>query len=589
MSVQHANIGVVKKDLQLYYNREYNGSFLGEATVNFFSIPVYTLQKDGNHSTSFDTSTTSGIPDLIVSGNKQVYYSPQYYTLVATGAWQAEVNRLIIYPKRDAVGGSNSYAPNGTYRISFYARSISGNTNLGFAFYSNSVNNTAILSTKWQRFSANSTYSNGAMIIEFGNLNAGSMVCQIACIQVEAKSYATPFTVPVLWTPNLVNVTSTSGHTKITRGATNNNDWTQARIFSSEGISGPCYVSFKASQVASPIMIALNSDPSTGINYTNLDYAWYASWDLPSPNTPAFIYENGTPITPASNIYSTSTVFLIIYDGSNVNYYMDGVLKRSIARTSTLPLYLDSSFYSVNGGGAIDSLSFGPLSQINRFSNYKIGGGGLLDISGNNVNADLTNVSFNNTGYFFNGASSNRIIAKTYTATDPFWLNLGSISIWFKTSTNQNGVLVGWGDDGNTNFGSIEITADWTGGYADESLIAESYTASASQRAVIRKGSNYYANGVWTNITAVFDDNYLNLKIYINGVLETTSNNGSSSGAPFLNVSTSTSYFNIGRRTYGAGSEYFTGEIGQTMVYGRLLTAAEVLQNFNATRKTYGI
>lgn len=230
-----------------------------------------------------------------------------------------------------------------------------------------------------------------------------------------------------------------------------------------------------------------------------------------------------------------------------------------------------------------------PLVLGSRSANTVAGGGGLLDISGNNVNADLTNVSFNSTGYFFNGASSNRIIAKTYTATDTFWLNLGSISIWFKTSTNQNGVLVGWGDDGNTNFGSIEITADWTGGYADESLIAESYTASASQRAVIRKGSNYYANGVWTNITAVFDDNYLNLKIYINGVLETTSNNGSSSGAPFLNVSTSTSYFNIGRRTYGAGSEYFTGEIGQTMVYGRLLTAAEVLQNFNAARKTYGI
>jgi len=102
-------------------------------------------------------------------------------------------------------------APSGTYRISFYARSLSGNTALGFAFYSNLINNTANLTTKWQRFSANSTYNNGAMIIEFGNINAGSMVCQIACIQVEAKSYATPFTLPALWSPNLVNVTSTSG------------------------------------------------------------------------------------------------------------------------------------------------------------------------------------------------------------------------------------------------------------------------------------------------------------------------------------------------------------------------------------------
>ena len=54
MSVQHANRGIVKKDLQLYYNREYNGSFLGEATMNFFSIPV-TTSDWGTH-TSVRTS-----------------------------------------------------------------------------------------------------------------------------------------------------------------------------------------------------------------------------------------------------------------------------------------------------------------------------------------------------------------------------------------------------------------------------------------------------------------------------------------------------------------------------------------------------
>ena len=578
MAVQHANRGIVKKDLQLYYNREYNGSFLGEATVNFFSVPAYTLQKEGNHASSFSTSTSSGVPDLVVSGNKQVYYVSEYYTLVATGAWVAESNRLIIYPKHTGV--NSSFPPAGTYRISFYARSLSGNTNLGFAFYGNSINNTATLTSKWQRFSANSTHG-GAMIIEFGNLNAGSMVCQIACIQVEAKSYATPFTVPVLWTPNLVNVTSTSGHTTMTKTGGSDLSWNNARIYSSEGISAPCYISFKASQINKYIAIGLNNNPASGIDYGNIDYSF-----IPRDNGFAGIYENGANID-LETAYTTSTIFEIIYDGVNVKYYMDNVLRYTSLVSPTLPLYLDSSFYGLNG--AVNSLSFGPLSQINRFSNYVIGGGGLKDISGNNVNADLTNVLFNSSGYYFNAASSTRIIAKTYTATDTFWRNLGAISIWFKTSTNQNGVLVGWGDDGNTNFGSIQITADWTGGFADESLIAESYNATASQRAVLRKGANYYANGIWNNVTAVFDDNYLNLMIYINGVLETTSNNGSSSGAPFLNVSTSTSYFNIGRRTYGAGTEYFTGEIGQVLVYGKILTAAEVLQNFNATRKTYGI
>ena len=581
MSVQHANRGIVKKDLQLYYNREYNGSFLGEATVNFFSIPAYTLQKEGNHATSFATSTSSGVPDLVVSGNKQVYYVSEYYTLVATGAWLAETNRLIIYPKTGS-GATTSFAPNGTYRISFYARSLSGNTNLGFAFYGNSINNTATLTSKWQRFSANST-NIGLMGPEFGNLNAGSMVCQIACIQVEDKSYATPFTVPVLWTPNLVNVTSTSGHTTITRGGTNNNDWTQARIFSSEGISGPCYVSFKASQVSSALMIGLNNDPSTGINYANLDYAWYASWDAPSPNTPAFIYENGTGITPASNIYSTSTVFEIIYDGSNVNYYMDGVLKRSIARASTSPLYLDSSFYSVTGGGAVNSLSFGPLSQINRFSNYVIGGGGLKDISGNNINADLTNVGFGSSGFTFNGSTQ--------------CINLGTS----KTSLNISADL--------TVEAMIKLTSSFTynptivgNGYYDEVYpykLQFEYNTNNGNLALFRYDGSSYRYVLWNfgsqstyflnkyaHVVATYNSLTNTFAIYYNGVSQTVTQ--SNPGTIGINNTTN---FVIGAqvKTNGVVGDPFPGEINFVRVYNRGLTAAEVLQNFNATRKTYGI
>jgi hypothetical protein len=562
MSVQHANRGIVKKDLQLYYNREYNGSFLGEATMNFFSIPVFTLQKEGNHSTSFSTSTSSGIPDLIVSGNKQVYYVSDYYTLVATGAWVAESNRLIIYPKRDASGGATSFAPSGTYRISFYARSLSGNTALGFAFYSNAINNTATLTSKWQRFSANSTYSNGAMIIEFGNLNAGSMVCQIACIQVEAKSYATPFTVPVLWTPNLYNVTSTSGHTTMTKNPVGNG-WNTARVYSSEGYSVPCYVSFKSSQTTAAVMIGLNSDPSIGVDYTYLDYAFY----LDSPGYTA-IYESGAnPVTFGNSTYTTSTIFEIIYDGTNINYYMDGVLKRTVARSGSGPLYLDSSFWSNNA--VINSLSFGPLSQMNRFSNYKIGGGGLLDISGNNVNANLTNVLFNSSGYYFNG-SSNSI----YLGTE---LNLqnGTICAWvnpaISTATTYHGIITK--TSGGTT-GTQTWYMDWFSGNTLRGGIGDSAGAETV---------NYTWNptvSTWYFISFVFDSSYLYL--YINGTLVA----GPTTRTKICQNTTHPVY--IGR-AFEEASYAWNGQIGQVTINRTALTAAEVLQNFNATRKTYGI
>jgi hypothetical protein len=566
MSVAHANRGIVKKDLQLYYNREYNGSFLGEATMNFFSIPVFTLQKEGNHSTSFSTSTSSGIPDLIVSGNKQVYYVSDYYTLVATGAWVAESNRLIIYPKRDASGGATSFAPSGTYRISFYARSLSGNTALGFAFYSNNINNTATLTNKWQRFSANSTYSNGAMIIEFGNLNAGSMVCQIACIQVEAKSYATPFTLPALWSPNLVNVTSTSGHTTMTKTGGSDLTWNNARVYSSEGYSVPCYISFKSSQINKYIAIGLNSDPSTGINYTNIDYAF-----IPRDNGFAGIYENGTDRS-IETAYTTSTIFEIIYDGVNINYYMDGVLKRTVARTGSGPLYLDSSFYGLNG--VINSLSFGPLLQINRFSNYVIGGGGLRDISGNNVNADLTNVSFDSTGYIFTGSSSNRI--QFTTPTSFIYSAAGkTVLMWIKYGTSSYVGFCGLGNAANGQSFNLRSAAAATAQFLGFMGYNADYDPSAGPQ---------INNNVWHLIGATFDAYGAgNLKLYVDGVniASTTSTLNTAPEASNIGY--------IGRSSHTGAEGYFTGQAGQFMMYNRALSVDEVSQIFNSQRKTYGV
>jgi hypothetical protein len=566
MSVQHANRGIVKKDLQLYYNREYNGSFLGEAAMNFFSIPVAYLQKEINHSTSFITSTTSGIPDLVVSGNKQVYYAPEYYTLVATGAWVGESNRLIIYPKQG--NGNNSFAPNGTYRISFYARSLSGNTALGYAFYGSSINNTVTLTNKWQRFSANSTNA-GLMGVEFGNKNAGSMVCQIACIQVEtAKSYATPFTVPVLWTPNLYNVTSTSGHTTMTKNPVGNG-WNTARVYSSEGYSVPCYVSFKLSQTTAAVMIGLNSDPSIGVDYTYLDYAFY----LDSPGYTA-IYESGAnPVTFGNSTYTTSTIFEIIYDGTNINYYMDGVLKRTVARSGSGPLYLDSSFWSNNA--VINSLSFGPLSQMNRFSNYKIGGGGLLDISGNNYNIDLTStaIAFDSGGYYFNANAQGAITTPVANSVlDNLSNNSHTYECWFKLLGTPPGLYGGYF------FGRQGYHS---GFYHDKGTPNAIYTTTWYNDVTNTALGVTLSLNVWYHGVFVTDVENAMRYLYVNNVLR----DSATLTKQLRQYASATPYY-IG----AASTDYASNSIvSSAKAYNRPLTAAEVSQNFNATRTTYGI
>lgn len=104
------------------------------------------------------------------------------------------------------------------------------------------------------------------------------------------------------------------------------------------------------------LMFGLNTDPTTNSSYTSLDYAWY----LASGN--AYIYENGNYIGYYGVYYGT-TVFRVEYDGTNVKYYKDEVLQRTVARTNNgTTLYFDSSFYSIGAG--IKDVKFGDLSEV---------------------------------------------------------------------------------------------------------------------------------------------------------------------------------------------------------------------------------
>ena len=544
MSVQHANRGIVKKDLQLYYNREFVKSFRGEATINTCDLNTRYNYVWANGVVTRDTTAPSPPP---ITG----------FEIAKLRSTDGADTQTILYTAAvDQVDG-------GVYTHSAYIYLESG-TWVSVGQHWNPWNygvQTYIPLNKWTRVSF--TVTNSAA-------NYGQVACSyntngtiyITATQYERKSYSTPFVASTLWTPNLVNVVSTNGNTTMTKN-TVGNAWNNARVYSTEGYNAPCYVSFKASQTTSAVMISLNSDPATGINYANLDYAFY----IDNPGYTG-IYESGAnPVNFGNSTYTTSTLFEIIYDGTNINYYMDGVLKRTVARSGSGPLYLDSSFYS--NSAAINNLSFGPLSGTNRFSNTVAGGGGLKDISGNNVNADLTNVLFNSSGYYFNG-SSNSI----YLGTE---LNLqnGTVCAWvnpsISTATTYHGIVTK--TSGGT-AGTQTWYIDWFSGNTLRGGIGDSTGVETV---------NYTWNptiSTWYFISFVFDSSYLYL--YINGTLVA----GPTTRTKICQNTAHPVY--IGR-AYEQASYAWNGQIGQVTVNRTALNAAEVLQNFNATRKTYGI
>jgi phage minor structural protein len=121
-----------------------------------------------------------------------------------------------------------------------------------------------------------------------------------------------------------------------------------------EGYVGGAFLSFKAAQTNNSIMVGLNSDPTTNVSYTSIDYAMYIRGD-----GNVGIYENGSYIT-TNGPYAIGDSFVIVYDGFSVKYYHNGNLLREKTVSPDLMLYVDTSFSSSKSSFQIYDIYFAP-------------------------------------------------------------------------------------------------------------------------------------------------------------------------------------------------------------------------------------
>jgi hypothetical protein len=112
----------------------------------------------------------------------------------------------------------------------------------------------------------------------------------------------------------------------------------------------------------------------------------------------------------------------------------------------------------------------------------------------------------------------------------------------------------------------------------------------------IGNGGNTYGelsnnSSLWQNVTMVYNgsgaDNSARLKAYINGVQESLSYNGtipSTAGtANTLFIGNTSPYASVNSNLFSSGN------LGSFQSYNRALSATEILQNYNATRKRFGL
>ena len=207
-------------------------------------------------------------------------------------------------------------------------------------------------------------------------------------------------------------------------------------------------------------------------------------------------------------------------------------------------------------------------------NSYPGSGTTWTDLSGNANNGTLINGptfdSGNGGSIFMNG--SNQYIASSYfgNTTDSF-----TFATWFKNDNySEDKYTLVRGRDASGNGWSLYIKI-YTTGISESAAVTTSGGAiqfSATGTSTLALNRWYYLTGVWTAGVSI--------RHYVNGVLEATTNTSST------NLRTSTDGWVMGSINT---TNFTSGYSAIAQIYNRVLSNAEIQQNYNAQKARFGL
>jgi hypothetical protein len=215
------------------------------------------------------------------------------------------------------------------------------------------------------------------------------------------------------------------------------------------------------------------------------------------------------------------------------------------------------------------------FTPTSRSANTVAGGGGLLDMSGNGYNIDLTSsaIAFDSGGYYFNANAQGALTTPVANSVlDGLSNNSHTYECWFKLLGTPPGLYGGYF------FGRQGYHS---GFYHDKGTPNVIYATTWYNDVTNTSLGTTLSLNTWYQGVFITDVENAMRYLYINGVLR-----DSATLTKQLRQYASTTPYYIG----AASTDYASNSIvSSAKAYNRALSATEILQNFNATRKTYGI
>lgn len=672
MAIQHGNRGIVKNNLLLYYNRESSKCFKGQSSTNLLT-----------RTTTFDSAVWDGY-----CGNRATNVTPNTKEVVDVfGTYNAV---KVVRNGNNGCGGAGTvamgllyYGPaflvaGQTYTMSFYAKSKVAGTLLRGGLNDVHYTGYVTLTTSWVRYSF--TFTNitdttrGFQFISDQSI-AGETY-YLCYPQVEQNSYATPYS-DIADNINVRNVTTTNLLTS-----------TYSSLYTNWGVDGSgqgtiglySYIenntAVRITDVNSNTRFVVNNIAGFSASTT---YTFSVKYRKVS-GTPTLRFQiqwfNASSVQVGSVSFpTTSQINIFDIDG----WQLAKFTVTSPAGAARMTWFIqDGDDYTgythsydlkepqIQTGVA--ATSWTPSSVT---ANTLTSGGGLYDLSGNNINANLSNMAFTGSGYYFDGNSTyidtgysilnldpsqgfsmeavvNFDALKSYSPESFTITSVDTVNNIITVNTTHNLIVgdrirfrVSSGGSLPSPLQDQDMVAPYyvlnptsntfqvtTGGGAVDLTTAGSGTTTVSipsrngmlfgRTSYGGVGIYYYINptnvisifgflrntigsygtpvitinaGVTYLVTIVYDAiNNSQYSIYINGEFR-----GSQSVQPssvYGNGVTGNFFVGLGGQVDGGGTSVyapFKGSCPMQRIYRRTLTSSEVMQNYIAIRKTYGI
>ena len=212
---------------------------------------------------------------------------------------------------------------------------------------------------------------------------------------------------------------------------------------------------------------------------------------------------------------------------------------------------------------------------------YPGSGTAWTDLSGNGNTGTLVNTpTYNTSGYFNFDYTQSENVTFSNTSSLQFLNRLPyTLEAWVYPTRNPgvNNWTGIFDRESNPGSGRDGYNLYFLGSATTDTFFTtERFVAGTNSSTSVTLNQSVSVNA-WQHIVATYD-----------GTTLTLYRNGSSVGTPVTtteNITNTSKSLTLGVR----GGQYFGGNISNSKIYNRALTAAEIQQNFNATRSRFGV